>query len=139
MSGKILRALLIVLLSLFVARFIWLGFTTHEAGKTIGKTQLKIAMNDVKRIRQALDFLWDTYNLGEEQGKTYTTTNYAAFKNRIVEIMDRRMGMPVDLPTGKNFTDFSYEGHDKGYHIIVKAKDNNGTVVHGTLARLWHE
>jgi len=76
MSSKILRAVLIVLLSLFIARFIWLEFTVRESGKVIGKTQVKIAMNDVKRIRLALGFLWDTYNLDEGHGKTYTTTDY---------------------------------------------------------------
>jgi hypothetical protein len=139
MFSKILRAVLIVLLSLFVARFIWIGFTVRESGKVIGKTQVKIAMNDVKRIRLALDFLWASYDLGEEDGKTYTTKSYPEFKNRIEKIADSRGGMPFVLPTGQNFTGFSYEGHDKGYHISVRAKDKNGTVVHGTRARLWHE
>jgi hypothetical protein len=139
MFGKILRALLIVLLSLFIARFVWLGFTVRESGKVIGNTQVKIAMNDVKRMRQALDFLWDIYNLDEERGKTYTTTKYTEFKNKLEKIADGRGGMPFVLPTGKNFADFSYMGHDKGYHIKVRAKDKNGTIVHGTLAKVWHE
>ncbi len=139
MTGKILRAALIVLLSLFIARFVWLGFTVRETGKVIGKAQVKIAMNDVKRIRLALGFLWDTYNLDEGHGKTYTTADYAEFKDRVEKIMDRLGGMPVDLPTGQNFAGFSYMGHDKSYHIKVRAKDKNGTMVHGTIARLWHE
>jgi hypothetical protein len=139
MSGKILRALLIVALSLFIARFVWLGFTVRESGKVIGNTQVKIAMNDVKRMRQALDFLWDNCNLDEERGKTYTTKDYTEFRNRLEKAAERRGGMPFDLPTGKNFADFSYMGHDQGYHIKVRAKDKTRTIVHGTLARMWRE
>ena len=139
MSGKISRAVLIVLLSFFIAWFIWLAFTMHKSGEVMGKAQIKIAMNDVERMRQALDFLWGPYNLDEEQGKTYTTTSYSEFKKNIERIADSRGGMPFDLPVGKNFTGFSYTGHDKGYHITVKAKDKNGTVVHGTVARAWVE
>jgi hypothetical protein len=139
MYGKVLRAILIVLLSIFIARFIWVGFSARQAVKVVGKAQVNIAANDVKMIRHALAFLWDAYNLDEGKGKTYTTTNYTIFKNKIQKIADSRGGMPFDLPTGQNFAAFSYMGHDKGYHITVKAKDSNGTVVHGTNARLWHE
>ena len=139
MTGKISRAVLIVLLSFFIAGFIWLGFTVHESGKVIGKAQVKIAVNDVERMRQALDFLWGSYNLGEERGRTYTTTSYTEFKKNIERIADSRGGMPFVLPIGRNFTHFSYSGHDKGYHITVRAKDKNGTVIHGTVAQVWHE
>jgi len=58
MPGKILRAALIVLLSLFVAKFIWLGFTMHQSDKTIGKAQVNLAMHDVKMMRQSLKFFY---------------------------------------------------------------------------------
>lgn len=139
MSGNILRASLIVLLSLFVARFLWLTAAVHEGGKAVGNAQVNMALNDIKMMRQALDFLWDSYNLGEGAGKTYTTNDYEGFKYRIEQIAERRGGMPFVLPTGKNFTDFSYMGHDKGFHVKVRAKDKDGTAVHGTVGRVWHE
>lgn len=139
MPGKILRAVLIVLLSLFVARFIWLGFTMHESGKTIGKAQVNLAMHDVKIMRQSLEILWHTYNLEEGEGKTYRTKEYDVFSNKVEEIWERHGGMPFVLPNGKNFTDFSYTGSDHTYHITVRAKDKRGTLIHGTLKELRHE
>jgi len=139
MSGSnILRAFLIVLLSFFVAQFIWLGFLMYETDKTIGKAKVKLVMNDVKTIRQSLDVLSYTYNLDEEEGKMYTTTKYNIFKNKIEKIWDKHGGMPLVLPSGQIFTNFSYSGNDGDYHIKVRAKDKNGTVVHGTLEKVWY-
>ena len=136
MSSKILRGLLIVLVSLFIARYLWLAFSVREAGKTVSKVQVNLAMNDVKRIREALDFLWAPYNLGEEE-KVYSTDNYTKFKNRIEKIADNRGGMPMVLPSRPNFTNFSYSGSEEGYHIKVRAKGTSGTIVHATQNRLW--
>jgi len=134
-----LRGLLIVLLSILVARYIWLAVAVRETGKTVGKVQIKLAINDVKRIREVLDFLSGAYSLGERDGKTYKTNNYTAFKDRIQRIADSLGGMPMVLPDRPNFTDFSYTESTKGYHIKVSAKGSSGTVVHATQSRLWHE
>jgi hypothetical protein len=139
MSYRILRGLLIVLLSIIIARYIWLAVAVREAGKTVDKVQVKLATNDVKRIREALDFLSGAYSLGDQEGQTYKTNNYAAFKNRIQQIANTLGGMPMVLPGRPNFTDFSYTGSKKGYHIKVSAKGSSGTVVHATQDRLWHE
>ncbi|MBW1860126.1 MAG: hypothetical protein JRI70_08660 [Deltaproteobacteria bacterium] len=139
MSSRMLRGLLIVLLSILVARYIWLAVAVRETGKTVGKVQIKLAINDVKRIREVLDFLSGAYSLGERDGKTYKTNNYTAFKDRIQRIADSLGGMPMVLPDRPNFTDFSYTESTKGYHIKVSAKGSSGTVVHATQSRLWHE
>lgn len=138
MSGNILRAFLIVLLSFFVAEFIWLEFLMLETDKTIDKAQVNLAINDVKIIRQSLEVLRYTYNLDKEEGKMYTTTKYHVFKKKIEKIWDRHGGMPLVLPSGQNFAGFSYSGNGGDYHITVRAKDKNGTVVHGTFERVWH-
>jgi hypothetical protein len=139
MPGMILRSVLIVLLSLIIAKFIWLGFTVHKADNIMGSAQVKLAMNDAKIIRLSLEALWNTYNLEQEKGKTYQTRDYNVFREKVEEIWDRHGGMPFELPNGKNFTDFSYRGMDGNYHITLRAKDKKGTLVHGTLKELWHE
>ncbi|MBW1742146.1 MAG: hypothetical protein JRJ47_01785 [Deltaproteobacteria bacterium] len=139
MSSRTLRGLLIVLLSILVARYIWLAVAVRETGKTVDQVQLKLATNDVKLLREVLDFLSGAYSLGEREGQMYKTNNYAAFKNRIQQIANTLGGMPMALPDRPNFTDFSYTESKKGYHIKVSAKGSSGTVVHATQDRLWHE
>ena len=134
------RAIVIVFFSLIIGWVIWLVFSVQESKKIIGEAQVKIAMADVKTMREALDALWYTYNLDGEQGKTYTTESYDVFKNKIKDTLTETYGeMPVVLPSGKNFTDFSYTGNKLSYHIQLKAKDNNGTLVRGTPEKIWHE
>jgi hypothetical protein len=139
MSYRILRGLLIVLLGLFVARYIWLAVAVRETGKTLDKAQINLAMNDVKRIREVLDFLSGAYSLGEREGQPYKANSYLAFKNRIQQIANTLGGMPMVLPDRPNFTDFSYTESKKGYHIKVSAKGSSGTVIHATQDRLWHQ
>jgi len=139
MSTRILRGILIVLLGIIVARYIWLGFAVRETTKTLGKVQVQFAVNDVKEIREALDFLWGSYYLGEEEKKTYSTNNYTAFRNRLEKIADNLGGMPMILRDQPNFTDFSYTGSMNSYHIKVKAKGTSGKIVHATQDRLWYE
>lgn len=111
----------------------------HEADKTIGTAQVDVTMNDVKIIRQLLEVLCYTYNLDEEEGKMYTTERYDVFRDKIEMIWHGHGGIPLVLPSGRNFADFSYSGNDDDYHIKVRAKDKHGTVVHGSLERVWHE
>jgi hypothetical protein len=139
MSSKVLRGFLVVLLSLIVARYVWLAVAVRETGKTLDTAQVRLAENDVKRIREALDFLSGAYNLGGEVGQTYETDNYTVFKNRTQQIADSLGGMPMVLPDRPNFTDFSYSESRKGYHIEVRAKGSSETIVHATKNRLWHE
>jgi len=139
MSSRILRGALIVLLSVIVARYIWLAVAVRETGKTVDKIQVNLAVNDVKRIREALDFLSGAYSPGGREGQTYKANNYTAFKNRIQQIADTLGGMPMVLPDPPNFNDFSYTESKKGYHIKVSAKGSSGTVVHATQNRIWHQ
>ena len=139
MSSRMLRGFLIVLLSILVARYIWLAVAVRETGKTVDQAQVKLATNDVRLLRETLDFLSGAYSLGERGGKTYKTDNYMAFKNRIQRIADSLGGMPMVLPDRPNFTDFSYTESTKGYHIKASAKGSSGTVVHATQSRFWHE
>jgi hypothetical protein len=127
------------LLSIIIARYIWLAVAVRETGKAVGNVQVKLAINDVKRIREVLDFLSGAYSLGDQEGQTYKANNYTTFKNRIQRIADSLGGMPMVLPDRPNFTDFSYTESKKGYHIKVSAKSSSGTVVHATQDRLWHE
>ena len=137
MSSKVLRGVLIVLLSIIVARYIWLAVAVRETGKTLDTLQVKLAINDVKRIREVLDFLSGAYSLQEEQ--SYKTDDYTAFKNRIQRIADSLGGMPMALPDPPNFTDFFYTERQKGYHIKVRPKGSNETIVHATQDRLWYQ
>jgi len=139
MSSRILRGVLIVLLSLIVARYVWLAVVVRETGKTVDNIQVKLAINDVKQIREVLDFLSGAYSRREGEGQTYKTDNYTAFRNRIQQIADSLGGMPMGLPDRPNFADFSYTESKKGYHIKVRAKGSSGTVVHATQDRLWYQ
>ena len=139
MPGMILRSVFVVLLSIIIAKFIWLGFTAHEAENVMGSAQVKLAMNDAKMIRLSLEALWNTYNLEGAKGETYQTRDYEVFREKIEEIWDRLGGMPFELPDGNNFTEFSYRGSKGGYHITLKAQDKKGTLVYGTLKEQWHE
>jgi hypothetical protein len=139
MPGMVLRSVFIVLVSVIIAKFIWLGFTVHEADNVMGIAQVNLAMNDAKIIRLSLEGLWSAYTLEEEKGKAYQTRDYEVFRKKVEEIWDRLGGMPFELPDGNNFTDFSYRGSEGNYHITLKAKDKKGTLVHGTLKDLWHE
>lgn len=139
MPSRILRGVLIVLLSIIVARYVWLAVAVREAGKTVDNIQVKLAANDVKRIREVLDFLSGAYRLGGQEGQTYKTDNYTAFRNRIQRIADSLGGMPMVLPDRPNFTAFSYTESSKGYHIKVRAKGSTEAVVHATQDRLWYQ
>ena len=138
MPRMILGSVFVVLMGILIAKFIWVGFTVNEVGNVMGNAQVNIAMNDAKLIRQSLEVVPHNYNL-EEKHETYQTTDYEVFKAKVEEVWDNYGGMPFDLPGGQNFADFSYTGGDGYYHITLKAKDKNGTLVHGTLKDLWHE
>lgn len=139
MSATIMRALGIVLLSFFVAWFVWLVFIIPKTHKPLDKAQVNLAMRDVKIIKEALEFFWTGYNPEEEEG-VYTTKSYEEFKKKITErIVEDLGGMPVGLPIGKSFSSFSYRGNKNSYHIVVEAKDRNRTVIHGTREKIWQE
>lgn len=138
MSASILRALGTVLLGLIVVWIVWVAFIATKSEMPLDNAQVKLAMGDVKIIKIALDFLWEGYNLGEEG--IYTIKSYEIFKKEITERIDEDMGeMSVDLPDGKNFASFSYRGDKTSYHIVVEAKDKNGTMIHGTREKIWYE
>jgi len=139
MSSRILRGVLIVLLSLVVARYIWLAVAIRETGNTVSNIQVKLAVNDVKRMREALDFLSGAYSPGEQEEQIYKTNNYTAFKTRMQEIADRLGGMPMILPDRPNFTDFSYTESPKGYYIKVRARGSTETVIPATKDRICYE
>lgn len=139
MLSKILRGVLIVLLSTLVARHVWLGVVVQETDRTLDNIQVKPAANDVKRIREVLDFISGAYSLGKQEGQTYKTDDYAAFRKRVRRIADSLGGMPIELPHRPNFTRFAYTENLKGYHIKIKAKGSNKTIVHATRDRLWYE
>jgi len=139
MSASILRALGAVLLGLIIAWIVWVAFIATKAEVPLDSVQIKLAMSDVKIIKIALDFLWEGYNLGEEE-EVSTIKSYEIFKKKITERIDEEMGeMSVDLPQGKNFASFSYRGDKTSYHVVVEAKDKNGTMIHGTREKIWYE
>jgi len=128
-----------VLLGLIIAWIVWVAFIATKAEVPLDSVQIKLAMSDVKIIKIALDFLWEGYNLGEEE-EVSTIKSYEIFKKKITERIDEEMGeMSVDLPQGKNFASFSYRGDKTSYHVVVEAKDKNGTMIHGTREKIWYE
>ena len=138
MPRMILGSIFVVLMGIIIAKFIWVGFTVNEVGNVIGNAQVNIAMNDARLIRQSLEVIPSNYSL-EEKFETYQTSDYDVFKAKVEEVWDNYGGMPFEFPSGQNFTGFSYTGGDGYYHIILKAKDKNSTLVHGTLHELWHD
>ena len=139
MSSSILRALGTVLLGLIVAWIVWVAFLATKSEIPLDNAQVKLAMSDVEIIKIALDYLWEGYGLGEEE-EVYTIKSYEIFKKKITERIDEEMGeMSVELPQGKNFASFSYRGNRTSYHIVVEAKDKNGTMIHGTREKIWSE
>ena len=92
MPGMILRSVFIVLVSLILAKFIWLGFTVHEADNVMSSAQVKLAMNYAKLIRQSLEALWGTYNLEGKKGETYQTRDYDVFREKVEEIWEAAKG-----------------------------------------------
>ena len=140
MSGnKILRAVLLISLTILGAKFLWTGFFAFKAVETAGQAQVKIAAKDVERIGLILDMLWYGYDLDKTDDKPFKTTHYDVFCEKIQEILARYTGMPANLPSGQNFAGFSYSGSEKSYRITVKAKDKNRTLIYGTPERVWHE
>jgi len=139
MSSSILRALGTVLLGLILAWIVWVAFISTKTQAPLDNAQVKIAVSDVKIIKIALDYLWEGYNF-EEEKRVCTIKSYEVFKKKITEIIDEKMGgMSVELPSGKNFASFSYRGDKKSFHIVVEAKDKNGTMIHGTREKIWSE
>ena len=138
-DNKILRAALLVCLTILGAAFLWTGFIAFKAVDTAGQAQVKIAAKDVERIGLILDMLWNGYDLDETDDKPFKTTHYKVFCEKIQDILAQYTGMPADLPSGQNFAGFSYSGSKKSYLITVKAKDKNKTLIYGTPERVWHE
>jgi hypothetical protein len=139
MSSSILRALGTVLLGLILVWIVWVAFMPSKTQVPLDSAQIRVAENDVEIIRIILDYLWEGYNLEAENG-VYTIKSYEEFKKRISEIIDEEMGgMSVELPSGKNFASFSFRGDKKSFHIVVEAKDKNGTMIHGTREKIWYE
>ena len=140
MSGnKVLRAVLILAFAVLGARLLWTGFFAVKAVDTAEQVQVKIAMKDIERIALILDMLWDGYDLDITDDEAFKTTDYDLFCEKIEEILDQYSGMPSNLPTGQNFSGFSYSGSKSTYLITAKAKDKNRTLVHATPERVWHE
>ena len=138
MSASILRALGIVMLGFIVVWIVWVAFIATKSEMSLDNAQVKLAMSDVEIIKITLDYLWEGYNLGEEEA--YTIKSYETFKKKITERIDEEMGeISVGLPQGKNFASFSYRGNKTSYHIVVEAKDKNGTMIHGTREKIWYE
>ena len=138
MRASILRALGTVLLGLIVVWIVWVAFITTKSEMPLDNAQVKLAMSDVEIIKIALDYLWERYNLEEEEA--YIIKSYEIFKKKITERIDKEIGeISVDLPQGKNFASFSYRGDKTSYHIVVEAKDKKGTVIHGTREKIWYE
>jgi hypothetical protein len=139
MNASILRALGTVLLGLIVVWIVWVAFIATKAEMPLDNAQVKLAMSDVEIIKITLDYLWEGYNLGEGE-EAYTIKSYEIFKEKITERIDEEMGeISVDLPQGKNFASFSFKGDKTSYHIVVKAKDKKGTMIHGTREKIWYE
>ncbi|UCC41586.1 MAG: hypothetical protein JSV96_09295 [Candidatus Aminicenantes bacterium] len=139
MSASILRALGTVLLGIIVVWIVWVAFIATKSEMPLDNAQVKLTMSDVEIIRIALENLVEGYNLGEEE-KGYAIKSYEIFKKKITERIDEQMGvMSVDLPQGKNFASFSYRADKTSYHIVVQAKDKNGTMIHGTREKIWYE
>jgi len=138
MRASILRALGTVLLGLIVVWIVWVAFITTKSEMPLDNAQVKLAMSDVEIIKIALDYLWERYNLEEEEA--YIIKSYEIFKKKITERIDKEIGeISVDLPQGKNFASFSYRGDKTSYHIVVEAKDKKGTMIHGTREKIWYE
>lgn len=139
MSSSILRALGTVLLGLILVWIVWVAFIATKSQVAMDNAQIKLAESDVKITKIALDMLWDGYNLDEEK-EVYTIKSYEVFKKKITEKIDEGMGgMSVELPSGKNFASFSYRADKKSFHIVIEAKDKNGTMIHGTREKIWYE
>jgi len=125
-----LRALGTVLLGLILVWIVWVVFMATKTQAPLDNAKVKLAESDVEIIKIALDYLWEGYNLEGENG-VYTIKSYEVFKRNITEIIDEEMGgMSVELPSGKNFASFSFRGDKKSFHIVVEAKDENGTMIH---------
>jgi hypothetical protein len=73
-------------LGLIVVWIVWVAFIATKAEMPLDNAQVKLAMRDVKIIQSALDYLWEGYNLGEEE-KVYTMKSYDVFKKKITERM----------------------------------------------------
>ena len=126
-------------MGLILVWIVWVAFIANKAQAPLENAKVKIAESDVKIIKIALDYLWEGYNLEGENG-VYTTKSYEVFKKKIAEIIDKKMGgISVELPSGKNFASFSFRGDKKSFHIVVEAKDKNGTMIHGTREKIWYE
>lgn len=139
MSSSMLRALGTVLLGLILVWIVWVVFMATKTQAPLDNAKVKLAESDVEIIKIALDYLWEGYNLEGENG-VYTIKSYEVFKRNITEIIDEEMdGMSVELPSGKNFASFSFRGDKKSFHIVVEAKDENGTMIHGTREKIWYE
>jgi len=125
-----LQALGTVLLGLILVWIVWVVFMATKTQAPLDNAKVKLAESDVEIIKIALDYLWEGYNLEGENG-VYTIKSYEVFKRNITEIIDEEMGgMSVELPSGKNFASFSFRGDKKSFHIVVEAKDENGTMIH---------
>lgn len=138
-DNKVLRAVLLISLTILGAAVLWTGFFAFQAVDTAGQVKVKIAVKDVERIDLTLGMLWNGYDLDETDDKPFKTTSYDVFCEKIQEILDRYTGMPSNLPSGQNFAGFSYSGSKKNYLITVKAKDKNRTLIYGTPEKVWHE
>ena len=139
MSSSILRALGTVLLGLILVWIVWVAFIPSKTQVPLDNAQIRVAENDVEIIRITLDYLGEGYNLDDEK-EVYTIKSYEVFKKKIAEIIDKKMGgIHVELPSGKNFVSFSYRGDKQSFHIVIEAKDKNGTMIHGTREKIWYE
>jgi hypothetical protein len=83
--------------------------------------------------------LWDGYDFDKTDDEPFKTNDYDYFYNKVEENMSQYSGMPSNLPNGKNFAEFSYNGSRNTYLITAKAKDKNRTPVYGTPERVWHD
>ncbi len=139
MASSILRALGTILLGIILVWIVWVVFIPSKTQAPLDNAQIRLAENDVKIMRIALDHLWGGYNL-EKEKEVCTIKSYEEFKKKIKERIDEQMGgMSVELPSGKNFASFSYRGDKKSFHIVVEAKDEKGTMIHGSREKVWHE
>jgi hypothetical protein len=135
----LIRAALFVFLGSLIVWTIWLGFMTRASHEALEGIKASLVENEVARIRLGVE-MWYASNYDAEEIKAYRTHSYDEFKNKLTaELTEKYYEMPVDLPDGKNFTEFSYSGNNEGYKIKVKAKDKKGTLIYGTHEKVWQE
>jgi hypothetical protein len=130
----LIRASLFVFLSFLIVGGIKLAFVSKASHDVMDGMQAKLIERDVDTIRIVVD-MWYASNYHRDFND-YSTNSYEEFKKKMIE---ETQYMPVDLPPGKNFAEFSFSGTRDGFEIKIKAKDENGTMIYATPEKIWSE